>query len=198
MLDRKAYFIRENAGVHTYDIIDPESSEQIGIAKQVEPETGLWGRLLASNTYDAVLPNKVYVYEGNDPTNESKLSFSIHKRLTFFKARADIHDHTGTAVGYLKSQFPPLGGPGYDVFDTQDNIIAFVESDFKFSHFSFKNKADQEIGTISKKWTGIKQELFTSADNYMLSLNDNNSPKKAMILLAATFAIDIIHYNKDW
>ena len=41
MLNRKTYFIREHTGVleltNAYDILDPETQEQIGIAKE-KPE----------------------------------------------------------------------------------------------------------------------------------------------------------------
>jgi hypothetical protein len=57
----------------------------------------------------------------------------------------------------------------------------------------FLDVSDKEIGTITKKWAGIKKELFTSADNYIISLNQEPNPEKAMLLLAAGLAVDTIY-----
>jgi len=54
------------------------------------------------------------------------------------------------------------------------------------------DKAENEIGTITKKWAGIGKELFTSADNYIIALNDEPAPAKAMLLLAAGLAVDTV------
>ena len=34
------------------------------------------------------------------------------------------------------------------------------------------NKQGRELGTVTKKWAGLGRELFTSADNYIISLSD--------------------------
>ena len=39
-----------------------------------------------------------------------------------------------------------------------------------------------EMGTITKKWAGIGKELFTSADNYIISLDEDPGPEKAILL----------------
>ena len=55
-----------------------------------------------------------------------------------------------------------------------------------------------EIGKITKKWAGIGKELFTSADNYMISLSEGRSfrPESAPLLLAAGLAIDTVYKEK--
>ncbi|HOY10682.1 MAG TPA: phospholipid scramblase-related protein, partial [Candidatus Omnitrophota bacterium] len=63
-------------------------------------------------------------------------------------------------------------------------------------HFRFLDKAENEIGTITKKWAGIGKEFFTSADNYIIALNHEPEPQKAVLLLAAGLAVDIIYKEK--
>jgi len=51
---------------------------------------------------------------------------------------------------------------------------------------------------VTKKWAGFGKELFTSADNYVISLSDH-APKErnvAALLLAAGLAIDIVYKEK--
>jgi uncharacterized protein YxjI len=196
MLSRKAYFIREHVGAlklsDTYDIIDPENSEQIGIAKE---KPGALVHILRLLINKAILPTAVHVYEGSDPKDESKLLFSIRRGLTFVRSKVHIHDQSGNAVGYFKSKLFSIGG-AFHVFDAKDHRVAFVKGDWKGWNFSFKDTADQEIGTITKKWAGVGKELFTTADNYMLSLTDHHSPAKATLLLAAALAVDTIYKEK--
>lgn len=196
MLTHQSYFIREHVGAFklsdTYDIINPENSEQLGIAKE---KPGMFVHLLRFFINKSILPTCVYIYEGSDPKDEDKLKFSIRRGITFLRSKVHIHDSAGKAVGYFKSKLFSIGG-AFHVFDSQDNQVAFVKGDWKGWNFSFKDSADREIGTITKKWAGVGKELFTSADNYMLSLSDNHSPEKATLLLAAALAVDTIYKEK--
>ena len=62
--------------------------------------------------------------------------------------------------------------------------------------FKFLDSEQNEIGTITKKWAGVGKEMFTSADNYMIALNDEPAPAKAILMLAAGLAVDIIYKEK--
>lgn len=196
MLNRKSYFIREHAGLlkmsDTYDILDPETQGQLGIAKE---KPGALIHLLRLFINKRLLPTKVFIYEGADHENEEKLLFSIQRGVTLFRSRVDICDQQGVSVGWLKSKALSLGGAFY-VFDASDNEIAFVKGNWKGWTFKFLDKSENEIGTITKKWAGLGKELFTSADNYIIALNDEPSPGKAVLLLAAGLAVDTIYKER--
>ena len=60
--------------------------------------------------------------------------------------------------------------------------------DFRFS------KDNIELAQVTKKWAGVGKELFTTADNYVLAINDSvpaNNPVRQMIL-AAVMCIDMV------
>jgi uncharacterized protein YxjI len=196
MLNRKTYFIREHIGFmklsDTYDILDPETQEQIGIAKEKPGALIHLLRLLINKQF---LPTKVFVYEGADYENECRLLFSIQRGITILRSRVDICDSHGAIVGWLRSKTFSLGG-AFFVFDTLNNEVASVKGDWKGWNFRFLDKSENEIGTITKKWAGIGKELFTTADNYIIALNDEPTPEKAILLLAAGLAVDIIYKEK--
>ena len=51
-----------------------------------------------------------------------------------------------------------------------------------------------EYAHVSKKWSGFGKELFTSADNYMLSINEKvekDDPIR-LLILAAVMCIDMV------
>ncbi len=68
MLNRKTFFIREHVGAlklaNTYDILDPETKEQLGIAKE---KPGALLHVLRFFLDKRKLPTTVKVYEGSDP-----------------------------------------------------------------------------------------------------------------------------------
>ena len=69
-----------------------------------------------------------------------------------------------------------------------------MKGDWKGWNFKFISQDGRELGTVTKKWAGIGRELFTSADNYMIALNDTGDGQAAAsaLLLAAGLAIDIV------
>jgi len=55
-------------------------------------------------------------------------------------------------------------------------------------------QGERELASVSKKWAGLGKELFTSADNYMLSVNDGvaaDSPVRILVM-AAVMCIDMV------
>ncbi len=196
MLNRKSFFIREHVGLmklsDTYDILDPETTEQLGIAKEKPGAFFLVLRLLVNKR---LLPTKVFIYEGSDPEDESQLIFSIQRGFTLFRSKVDICGASGNVVGWLKSKALSLGG-AFRVFDASGNEVASVKGDWKGWNFRFLDKNENEIGTITKKWAGLGKELFTSADNYIISLSEEPSPEKAVLLLAAGLAVDTVYKEK--
>jgi uncharacterized protein YxjI len=193
MLSRKTFFIREHVGFlklsDTYDILDPETQKQLGIARE---KPGTLIHVLRFLINKRLLPTKVFVYEGTDHEDERKLLFSIQRGVSLLRSRVNICDSRGAVIGRLQSKVFSIGGAFY-VFDAADNEVAFVKGDWKGWNFRLLNKAERELGTITKKWAGIGKELFTSADNYVIALNQEATPAQATLLLAAGLAVDTIY-----
>ena len=190
LLQRTTYFIKERIGfvklTDTYDILDPATQQPIGIAREEPPGWAKWLRLLVNKQ---MLPTTVNVYE----TEGQPPIFSIHRPMTLFRAKVKVNGPGGQPLGYFKSKIFSLGG-GFFVFNNQDQQVAEVKGDWKGWNFKFISQDGRELGTVTKKWAGIGRELFTSADNYMIALNDTGDGQAAAsaLLLAAGLAIDIV------
>ncbi len=189
MLARKTYFIRERVGflklADTYDILDPETQQQLGIAKEKPGALVHVLRLLVSRR---LLPTKVFVYEGDNSDDEARLMFSIRRGVTFFRSKVNILDRGGNVLGWFQSKVFSIGG-AFRVFDAAGTEVAMVKGDWKGWNFRFLDKTEKEIGTITKKWAGIGKELFTTADNYIIAMNQEAEPAKAILLLAKTIEV---------
>jgi len=195
MLDRQSYFIREHVGFmklsNTYDILDPQSQQQIGIAQE---KPGTLIQVLRFLINKQMLPTKIFIYSGDDAENESALLFSIQRGMTLFRSRIDILDRNGNIVGWMKSKAFSLGG-AFRVHDAADNEVALVKGDWKGWNFRFLDKTEQEIGSITKKWAGVGKELFTTADNYIIALKGAPTRERNTLLLAAGLGLP---YPQTW
>lgn len=195
LLGRTTFFVKERVAVlkltDTYDILDPATQQNIGVAKEEPPGWAKWLRLLVNKQ---LLPTAVNIYEteGQPPV------VSIHRGFTFLRSKIKIVTGDGTSLGYFKSKLFSIGG-GFNVFDNAGQQVAEVKGNWKGWDFKFINKSGREIGTVTKKWAGLGKELFTSADNYIISLSDLNdaSPGASALLLAAGLAIDTVFKERQ-
>lgn len=196
MFDKSTYFVREHVGLlklaDTYDIIDPETQEQVAIAKE---QPGALIHVLRFLINKRLLPTTVRVYSGDDPKDEMALMFSIKRGFVLFRPRVDVLSRDGEVLGWFKSKLLSLGG-AFRVFDAAGNEVALVKGDWKGWNFSFRDGEQNEIGTVTKKWAGLGKELFTSADNYMISINGEPEATRMTLLLAAGLAVDVVYKER--
>ncbi|MBL8025362.1 MAG: oxidoreductase [Fibrobacteres bacterium] len=192
MLNLKQWFIREHVGIlkfsNMYDILDPSSKKVIGFAKEEVPA---WNHLLRLIVSKQMLPTSVRISEGGDENNPGNLLFEIKRGFNIgFRTKVDILNSKGEIVGYFQKVVLSLGGK-FLVFNASGTQVATLAGDWKGWDFRFTDSAGKELGRVSKEWSGLGKELFTTADNYIVSINEEN-PALAILLLAAGLAIDTI------
>lgn len=194
LLDKKTFFVKEQVAFlrlsGVYDIFDLETNTQIGVAKET---LGLPLKLLRLLVNKRMLPTKIAVYEKEDEWEV----FSIQKSFSMIGGRVNIFGKNGNAIGYFKSKVFSIGG-GFWVYDMQDNLIAEIIGDWKGWNFRFLDKDGNELGTVTKKWAGFGKEMFTSADNYVISLSEGiyETEEQKILLIAAGLSIDVIYKEK--
>jgi uncharacterized protein YxjI len=190
LLERRIFLVKERVALlkftDTYDIFDPASGMQIGIAKEATP---VWVTLLRFLIDKGKLPTKVNIFEDESQPPVA----SIQRGFTFLRSKIKVTGPGGKPMGYFKSKLISIGG-GFHVFDNNDQQVAEVKGNWKGWDFRFLTKNGREIGAVTKKWAGLGKELFTSADNYVISLTDVGAvgANAGALLLAAGLAIDIV------
>ncbi len=190
LLDRRLLLVREHAGrlklTDTYDLLDPDTKELVGIAR--ESMSGL------IEFFPLVINKSLMPTHVEDSVAVDQPPVLVLKRgMTLFRARVDVFDGQGGKIGYLKSKLFSLGG-GFHVFSTDDQKFAEVRGDWKGWNFKLLDLNGGEIGVVTKKWAGFARELSTSADTYMIEVRDGSSSNA--LLLAAALAIDFFFMNK--
>lgn len=190
LLEQRTFLVKERVAMlkltDRYDIFHPESGEQIGFAKENVSVTTQLLRLLVNKQ---LLPTTVVIKEDE----ESAPIATIRRGVTLFRSVVHVLDKDQNPVGFFKSKLFTLGG-GFTVHNPSGEQIADVKGNWKGWDFKLTDMSGNELGTVNKKWAGTMKEMFTSADNYIISLNDSvgENPGLAVLLLAAGLAIDIV------
>jgi uncharacterized protein YxjI len=195
LLENKVFFVKEQVEfmklAGTYDIFHPETNQQIGVAKE---EPGGFIKLLRLFISKLMLPTQVNVYDSAD----SKKVLSIKKPFSFIRSKISVYNSNEEYLGYFHSKIFSLGG-GFWVYDANERKVAEIKGEWTGWNFRFLSESGQELGTISKKWAGLAKEFFTSADNYVIALNETagSDLNQTALLLAAGLAIDIVLKEKQ-
>ena len=192
LLAYRQFFVKERVAMvkltDTYDIFDPISQEQIGIARDEPPGWAKYARLLVNKRF---LPTVVNVYEDE----ESGPIFSLHKQPGFMRVGVVVRDARGNEVGKLRSKVMSLGG-AFVVTNPSGAIVAELKGHWVGWDFRLLSATGVELGSVNKKYAGFSREFFTTADNYLITLDpehcNDSDPRLAALLLAAGLAVDIV------
>ncbi|WP_022825208.1 RNAse [Hymenobacter norwichensis] len=191
LFNRHAYFIREHIGFlklkDTFDVLDAETKEHLGYATEENPAWLNWTRLLLQKHR---MPTTVVVRRLSDNAAVLRLK----RGWRFLRSRVEVLDEHNELLGYFESKILTLGG-GFHVYNAHGARIADIKGNWIGWDFRFLDAAGQELGLVTKKWAGAGRELFTTADNYLISLSDRGTaqPATAALLLAAGLAIDTLY-----
>jgi len=194
MFDRRQFMVKERVGflklTDTYDIFDLNSSAQLGTAHEAVSPLIKVLRLLINKR---LLPTSIEVRASEG----GPAMLTIKRGVGFLRTPVQLLDQQGRQIGSFKSKVFTIGG-GFDVFDATGNKIAEIKGDWKGWNFTLRGPQGEELGKVTKKWAGIGKELFTTADNYAIALNETapRNQESVAMLLAAGIAVDTVYKEK--
>lgn len=188
-LDRNLFFVREHVGMfkaaNNFDILCPETGEELIHCR--EDNLGAFTKLLRFTDYKRFTPFDI---ELRTPEGETLLS--IRRGISIFLSKVDVFDADGQRIGGFKQKLLSIGG-AFKVLDADDNEVCALKG--KWTGWDFRFLAgEKELAHVTKKWAGLGKEMFTTADNYVLTINESvptGSPGRKLIL-AAVMCIDMV------
>ncbi len=189
ILNLNLFLVKEHVGMfkaaNNFDIYNPENNELIMNCR--EDNLGFFTKIFRFTDYKRLTPFDIEVKTAN-----GEKVLTIKRGFTLFLSKVEVFDNNGSAVGIFKQKFFSLGG-AFDVLDANNNILCSLKG--KWSGWDFKFVKDkEEFASVSKKWAGLGKELFTTADNYVLKIEDKipaDHPLRTLIL-AAVLCIDMV------
>ncbi|PKQ67100.1 phospholipid scramblase-related protein [Labilibaculum manganireducens] len=189
ILSRNSFFVKEHVGMfkaaNNFDIFNPENQEMIMTCR--EEKLGFFTKMLRFTDYKRMTPFNIEI-----KTVSGEKVLTIKRGVSFFLSTVEVFDENDNLLGKFKQKFFSIGGK-FDVIDSTENILCTLKG--KWTSWDFKfSKGEMEFAHVSKKWAGIGKELFTSADNYMLTIDEKVTADNPMrvLILAAVMCIDMV------
>ena len=189
LLNRNVFLVKEHVGVfkaaNNFDIHDPATGEIIMLCR--EDNLGSVTKLLRFTDYKRMTPFDIKV-----TTPEGQQLVRITRGMTFIRSRVTVLDGKDQVVGGFNQKLMSIGGK-FDVLDENDQILCSLKGSWTGWDFRFI-AGDTEFAHVTKKWSGIGKELFTSADNYVLQISDSvpSDNRVRLLILAAVLCIDMV------
>ncbi|XP_043646869.1 phospholipid scramblase 1 [Drosophila teissieri] len=92
--------------------------------------------------------------------------------------------------------------PKFNIKNTFGDIVLQIEGPlcpckcFSDTNFKVLSANNEEIGKISKQWSGLGRELFTDADYFSVTFPLNLDVRMKALIFAALFLIDVVYYEQ--
>ena len=189
ILSRNVFLVKEKVGMfkaaNSYDIFNPENGSLM--MSCTEPNLGFFTKLFRFTDYKRMTPFHVVVSD-----TQGKLIVSVKRGVALFKSDVEVFDKNERLIGVFKQKVFSFGGK-FEIHDANDRHLCTLQGkwtgwDFKFIQHS------KEIANVSKKWAGMGKEFFTSADNYVLNIDNSVGAEDPIrqLILAAIMCIDMV------
>ncbi len=189
ILHQNLFLIKEHVGMfksaNNFDVFDPETGEELLHCR--EPNLGFLTRMFRFTDYKRMTPFDVHV-----TTTSGEPVLHITRGVSFFLSKVDVLDEDRDRVGGFKQKLFSIGG-AFSVLGENDQPLCQLRGKWTSWDFKFEHEGRQ-LARVTKKWTGLGRELFTSADNYILEISDDIPPENPirLLIMAAVFCIDMV------
>jgi uncharacterized protein YxjI len=170
-----------------YHLFDEEGN-QIGYAAE---EGGGLGTVLLRNFLGRCRACTIHLYD----RERQKVGRGV-KPFRFYFHRMEVH--TGDRkIGAIQRKFSILNRD-FAVEGPDGRQLLLIRSPL-FRIWTFKLLKDgEEVGRISKKWSGLLKEAFTDADNFGVEFAHPDLPEEVkQLLLVAVFLVDFVCFEKS-
>ncbi|MDH3716623.1 MAG: phospholipid scramblase family protein [Planctomycetota bacterium] len=188
-LQHNLFLVKEHVAffkaANNFDIFDPETGQELMHCR--EERLGLFTKMFRFTDYKRMTPFHVEVR-----TPDGQPVLSVRRGISVFLSKVQVFDEHDELVGGFKQKLFSIGG-AFNVLDANDQIVCALKG--KWTGWNFRFLAgDNELAHVSKKWSGVGKELFTSADNYILQIADDVPPDNSVriLILAAVLCIDMV------
>jgi uncharacterized protein YxjI len=158
---------------------------------EAEEEGGSMATILTRFFLTALRPFTMHLF-----SKEGTGLFKLKRPFRFYFHELDISRSNGAPLGKIKRRFSILRRI-YSVLDRNDNEIFQLFGPILHPWTFQIKKGSQQIGKITKKWSGLLKEAISDADNFGITFPKGIELSQKAILLGAVFLIDFVHFENQ-
>lgn len=189
VIGKNLFLVKEHVGMfkaaNNYDIYDPETGELVLECR--EDRLGMFTKMLRFTDYKRNTPFHVEIR-----TPSGEVVVQVKRGMSLFLSKVEVLDGNDEVIGLFKQKVFSIGG-GFKVLDADETPVCELKG--KWTGWNFKFMAgDVVLAEVSKKWSGVGKEMFTSADNYMLKISEEVPVENIArrLIFAAVMCIDMV------
>ena len=188
-LNANLFLVKEHTGffkaANNFDIHNPETGEIVMECR--EDNLGFLTKMLRFTDYKRMTPFDIEIR-----TPDGEPIVRVTRGVSFFLSKVNVLNEGGERIGGFKQKFFSLGG-AFSVLGVNDEPLCQLKGKWTGWDFSFM-AGDRQLARVTKKWAGLGKELFTTADNYVLQIDDNVPPDSPLrqLILGAVMCIDMV------
>jgi uncharacterized protein YxjI len=184
------FFVKEHVKIfkaaNSFDIIDPDSKQVVLQCR--EEGLGFFTKMFRFTDYKRMTPFNMEI-----KTPEGQKILTVRRGISIFLSNVEVVDERNNVIGKFKQKLFSIGGK-FQVLDASERPLCMLKGKWTSWDFKFISNDGKEFATVTKKWSGLGKELFTSADNYILQISSEvpaDHPLR-MLILSAVMCIDLV------
>jgi Scramblase. len=189
-LNKNLFFVKEHVKIFkaasSFDIFDPETKQPLLECR--EENLGFFTKMFRFTDYKRMTPFNMEI-----KTPQGQTILTVRRGVSFILSTVEVLDEQNRLIGKFKQKFFSIGGK-FEVMDASERSLCMLKGKWTSWDFKFVSNDGKEFATVSKKWSGLGKELFTSADNYILQISTDvpaDNPLR-MLIMAAVMCIDLV------
>ncbi len=188
-ITKNVFIVKEHIGMfkaaNNFDIYDPTSGKIVMECR--EESLGVFTKFLRFTDYKRMTPFDIRVR-----TADGRQVVRVTRGVSFFLSKVDVFDETDAYIGGFRQKFFSIGGR-FTILDPHERPVCELKG--KWTGWDFRFLAGtKELAHVSKRWSGMGKEMFTSADTYVLEIADDVAPDDDArpLIVAAVMCIDMV------
>jgi len=189
-LMRNALLVEEQAGpwraTFCFDVRDPQDATLLMTCRE-EP-IGRLTRIVRYSTYRRTTPFNLRVRD-----NDGRPIVRLARGVPILSSHVRIYDGDDVLIGTLRQRPFSIRGV-FDVLDATERPVCRLQGRGVRTEFALLTPERVELARITKRWAGLRKELFTSADHFLLQVADIVPPDPLLrqLILAAAVGIGLV------
>ena len=189
-LAHNEFLVEEHAGLlkaaFDFDIRDPRGGDVLLHCRERELRRAT--RVLRYSKLKRTTPFELQV-----STPDDRPVMTVARGVPVFTSRVRVTDDDGVPIGAFKQKAFSIAG-AFDVLDARGHCVCRLHGRSPGREFDFVTPDGVVLARVMKQWAGLRKEMLTSADHYLLRIDaavpDDGTIRR--LILASAICIGMV------
>ncbi len=191
VLNKNLFLVKEHSGLlktaNDYDILDPETGEIVMECR----EENIKPSIKILRFFDLLKNTTPFDIQIRVPGHGQIAR--VTRGVPIVASNVRVLDENNVIIGGFRQKKFSISG-AFDVIDANGEVVCTLKGGLTGANYRFLAQNNLELALVTKKWAGLGKELFTSADNFILQI-DEAVPCNSIIrqlILSSVICIGIV------